>query len=200
MSYYNHKSHFSFQRSSAKSGLHAKGHGGNFHPSFLSLISFHRKREGSLFSNVGKRLTFSIRKGQYVVLLEAGPHVMCFLLEVPVLSPRGKLSYAEQSCHLGFPDSHWERLGWGIGVVSKDGPAIPSSQVVVGGRCDIPVMFSEMIGKHLIFTQLSTLHLFKVSQNVKKESGIQQDLSTFFFQILTISSISIIGVGGELNT
>lgn len=41
-----------------------------------------------------------------------------------------------------------------------------------GGRCEIPVMFSEMIGKHLIFTQLSTLHLSKVSQNVKKESGI----------------------------
>ena len=67
---------------------------------------------------------------------------MCFLLELPVLSPRGKPSYAEQSCHLGFPDSHWERLGWGMGVVSKDGPAMSCSQVVAG--CEIPVMFSEM--------------------------------------------------------
>ena len=98
---------------------------------------------------------------------------MCFLLELPVLSPRGKSSYAEQSCRLGFPDSHWERLGWGMRVViRKDGPAMPSSQVV-GRVCEIPVMFSEMNkGKHLIFTQLSTLHLFKVTQSVKKESGI----------------------------
>lgn len=121
------------ERSSAKCGLPAKGHGGNFHPSFLSLISFHRKREGSLFASGGKRLTFSIRQGLYVVLSEEGPHVMCFLLELPVLSPRGKSSYAEQSCRLGFPDSHWERLGWGMGVViSKDGPAMPGSQVVGG--------------------------------------------------------------------
>lgn len=42
-----------------------------------------------------------------------------------------------------------------------------------GEVCEIPVMFSEMNkGKHLIFTQLSTLHLFKVTQSVKKESGI----------------------------
>ena len=96
---------------------------------------------------------------------------MCFLLELPVLSPRGKPSYEEQSCHLGFPDSHWGRLGWGMGVVSKDGPAMSCSQVVAG--CEIPVMFSEMNkGKYLIFPQLSTLYLFKVSQNVKKESGI----------------------------